>query len=170
MKGMHGSINQRLKGRRWRGISLVEVVTTIAVIGILAAVAIPSFSGVVSPSKVALARNAVETLNSAVHRFNQTNYELLFTGVSASGQDEMLILRTMQYRNPDNPAPGSPYVRCDYNPSLSSSSSDYRAMWMGNLYKLLEPGQPGTGLKIIFDGSDLGVPFVFPPGFTMAGK
>lgn len=170
MKGMHGSTSHRLRHSLSRGVSLAEVITSIAVIGILAAVAIPTFSGVMSPSKVALARNTVETLNSAVHRFNQTNYELLFTAVSVSGQDEMLILRTMQYRNPDNPAPGSPYMRNDYNPTISSSTSDYRAMWMGNLYKLLEPGQTGTGLKVAFDGSDLGVPFVFPPGFTMAGK
>lgn len=170
MKGTHGSRLWSPRRRGAAGISLAEVLTVIAVIGILAAVAIPSISGVFSPSKTAIARNLVETLNGAVHRFNQTNYELLFTGVSVSGQDEMLILRTMQYRNPANPAPGSPYMRNDWNPAISSSSADYRIMWMGNLYRLLEPGQSGTGLKVNFDGSDLGVPFVFPPGFTMAGK
>ncbi len=170
MKASHSKPVPVRKRRSTCGISLVEVITVIGVLGILAAVAIPSVSGVMSPSKVALARNTVETLNGGVHRFNQTNYELLFTGVSASAQDEVLILRTMQYRNPSNPAPGAPYVRNDYNPTTSSSTSDYRAVWMGNLYKLLEPGQSGTGLKIVFDGSDLGVPFVFPPGFTMAGK
>lgn len=159
------------KARRWTvGVSLVEMVVVIAVVGILAAVAIPSISGTLGPSKKAIASNLTETLNGAVHRFNQTNYELLFTGVSASAQDEMLILRTMQYRDPVDPKPGSPYMRNDWNPATSSSTADYRIIWTGVLYKLLEPGVSGTGLKVNFDASDLGVPFVFPPGFTMAGK
>jgi prepilin-type N-terminal cleavage/methylation domain-containing protein len=153
-----------------RGFTLAEMLTVVAILGVMAAVAIPKFGAVLGPSKETVARNLLETLNSAVHRFNQTNYELLFTGISVSGQDEMLILRTMQYRNPDNPAPGSPYMRVDWNPQSSSSTADYRLMWMGNLYKLLLPGESGTGLKVDFDGGDLGVPFVFPPGFTMAGK
>lgn len=153
-----------------RGFTLTEMLVVVAILGIMAAVAIPKMSGLLGPSKESIARNLVETLNGAVHRFNQTNYELLFTGVSVSGQDEMLILRTMQYRNPTNPAPGSPYMRHDWNPAISSSTGDYRVMWMGNLYKLLPPGTTGTGLKVNFEGTDLGTPFQFPPNFTMAGK
>lgn len=149
---------------------MAEVLTVIAILGVLAAVAIPGYTGSLGPSKTAIARNLTETLNNAVHRFNQTNYELLFTGVAVSGQDEMLILRTMQYRNPDNPAPGSPYMRVDWNPAVSSSTADHRIMWTGTVYRLLEPGQSGTGLKVNFEGADMGTPFVFPPGFTMAGK
>lgn len=170
MKGMQGSTWKGFRGRSTWGFSLTEVLTVIGVIGVLTAVAIPSMTGVFGPSKTAIARNLLETLNGAVHRFNQTNYELLYTGISVSGNDEILILRTMQYRNPNNPAIGSPYMRNDWNPAISSSTEDHRLMWMGNLYKLLEPGQSGTGLKVNFDASDLGVPFVFPPGFTMAGK
>lgn len=153
-----------------RGFSLAEVITVIAVLGVLAAIAIPSIKGSFGASKEAIAKNLVETMNQAVHRFNQTNYELLFTGVAPSGQDEMLILRTMQYRDPARPKPGSPYMRVDWNPDVSNSSEDYRIMWSGALYTLLLPGQAGTGIKVKFDGSDLGRGFVFPPGFTMAGK
>jgi prepilin-type N-terminal cleavage/methylation domain-containing protein len=153
-----------------RGFSLSEVLVTVAVIGVLAGVAIPIYSNLLSPSKEVVARNLLEVLNTGVHRFNQSNYELLFTGVAPSGQDEMLILRTMQYREPANPKVGSPYVRNDWNPLISNSADDYRIMWMGNLFKLLVPGQAGTGMKVDFDGKDLGVPFVFPEGFNMAGK
>jgi type II secretory pathway pseudopilin PulG len=149
---------------------LTELLVTIAVIGVLAAVAIPSTINIYAPSKEAIARNLLESLNGAIHRFNQTNYELLYTAVSASGQDEIHVLRTMQYRDPNNPKPGSPYMRVDWNPVTSSSTADYRIMWMGNVYKLLSPGQQGTGIKVNFDGADLGVPYVFPAGFTMAGK
>ena len=50
----------------------------IAILAVMAAVAIPKFGSVLGPSKETVARNLAETLNGAVHRFNQTNYELLF--------------------------------------------------------------------------------------------
>lgn len=167
---MMGSWTQPAPGRSAAGISLTEILVVIAIIGVLAMVAIPYFSDLTRSSQTTVARNALETLNTAVHKFNMTNYELLFTGVAPSGQDEMLILRTMQYRDPANPKPGAPYVRNDWNPAISSNQTDFRLMWTGTLYKLLPPGTSGTGLKVVFDGSDLGTPFEFPPNFTMAGK
>ncbi|WP_009958377.1 prepilin-type N-terminal cleavage/methylation domain-containing protein [Verrucomicrobium spinosum] len=167
MKGTHAMTGSH---RKPAGISIVEIIVVIAVISVIAAIAIPRFSDMTTSAHAAVAKNALETLNTAVHRFNMSNYELLFTGVAPSGQDEMLILRTMQYRDPENPKPGSPYMRNDWNPGISSSMDDYRLMWTGTLYKLLPPGASGTGLKVAFDGSDLGTPFSFPPNFTMAGK
>jgi type II secretory pathway pseudopilin PulG len=146
------------------------VIVVIAVIGIGVMIAIPMYSNSMGGSREAIARNTLETLNTAVHKFNMSNYELLFTGVAPSGQDEMLILRTMQYRDPVRPKPGAPYMRNDWNPDISTSSDDYRLMWSGTIYKLLKPGEPGAGLKVVFDASDLGTPFEFPPNFTMAGK
>lgn len=167
MKGMRTSARD---DRGSAGVSIIELIVVIAVIAVIAAVAIPRFSDMTESSRAAIAKNALETLNTAVHRFNMSNYELLFTGVAPSGQDEMLILRTMQYRHPDNPKPGSPYMRNDWNPEISSSAEDYRLMWTGTIYKMISPGEAGTGLKVSFDGSDLGTAFVFPPNFTMAGK
>lgn len=152
------------------GLSMAETLTVIAIIGVLAAIMIPNVSGILRPSKTTVASNLVETLNQAVHRFNQTNYELRVAAASGSGDDEMLALRTLQYRNPFNPKPGSPYMRHDWNPVTSSSTSDYRVAWSGTLYKLLAPGQSGTGLKVDFEGGDLGEPYVFPSGYSMAGQ
>jgi prepilin-type N-terminal cleavage/methylation domain-containing protein len=169
MKGLHD--RGLLRGVRLspRGVSLVEMLVVIGVIGVLAAVAIPKFVDLMGPSKVTVARNLLETLNGAIHRFNQSNYELLYAA-NASGSDEILVLRTMQYRDSNNPAVGSPYMRTDWSPVTSGSASDYRIMWMGNLFKLLQPGQSGTGIKVDFEGGDLGKPVAFPPGFVMAGR
>ena len=156
--------------RTRRGVSMAEILTAIAIMGVIAAVVIPSITGTLSASKQTIARNLVETMNQAVHRFNQTNYELLYTGLAPSAQDEMLVLRTLQFRDPDRPKTGAPYMRTDWNPDGSASSSDYRIMWSGVMYTLLEPGQPGAGIRVNFDGTDITTPFIFPPGFTMAGK
>jgi prepilin-type N-terminal cleavage/methylation domain-containing protein len=169
MKGLHDKWFDHRHRPSQRGVSLVELVLVIGLIGVLAAIAIPQFTDLLGPSKVTIARNLQETLNGAVHRFNQANYELT-TSVVGSGEDEIAVLRTLQYRHPARPKPGSPYMRTDWSPTTSSASADYRIIWMGNLYKLLEPGQSGTGIKVSFDGGDLGKPVVFPPGFTMAGQ
>lgn len=158
------------KNRSRIGLSMAEVLTVIAILGILASIAIPIIHGTFSGSQAAIARNLVETMNQAVHKFNQTNYELLSSGVAQSGLDEMLILRTMQFRDPNRPKMGAPYMRPDWNPDVSSNINDYRVMWAGSLFQLLPPGTPGAGIKVKFDASDLTTPFIFPPGFTMAGK
>lgn len=153
-----------------RGFTFTEIVTVLSIIAILAAIAIPIYGNCLEKTRAAIARNLVETVNSGIHRFNEVNYELLFTAVDASAQDEMVILRTLQYRNPNNPALGAPYVRNNWNPVTSTSTNDYRLVWTGSLYKLVSPGQAGNGLKVNFDGSDLGLPYNFPPSFSMAGK
>jgi hypothetical protein len=136
----------------------------------LAGAAITAMPRILGSSKTVVARNLVETLNTSVHRFNQTNYELVVAVAGTSGDDELLVLRTLQYRDSGNPAMGSPYMRTDWNPVVSSSTLDYRIVWAGSLYRLVEPGAAGTGLKVNFEGTDLGTPYVFPTGFTMAGK
>jgi hypothetical protein len=61
-------------------------------------------------------------------------------------------------------------MRTDWNPTTSNSNADYRAEWTGSTWRLLEPGTGGAGLKIVFDGSDLGTPYVHASGFTPAGS
>lgn len=155
--------------RRKAGFTLSEVIVVIAVIGVLAAIAIPQVGGVLGSSKGAIAENLLETLNGAVHRFNQTNYELVVSA-KAAGDEEMLILRSLQYRDPANPKPGSPYMRSDWNPVVSKNKADYRLMWTGTTFKLVAPGKSGTGLKVDLDGADIGAPYDFPVGYTTVGQ
>lgn len=156
--------------RRPHGLSLPEVIVVLAILATLLALAIPQFKGMFGASQDVLARNFIETLNSAVHRYGQGNGELIFTSMAASGTDEMQMLRALQWRHPENPKPGSPYMRPDWNPDTTSDTAYYRIQWNGSLFALLPPGSPGLGIKLMFDGSDITTPFVFPPGYNPGGK
>ncbi len=156
-----------------KGFSLAEAITTIAIIGILAAIAIPTIGKVTEGSRRGVARNIVETLNKATKEFGHSQYDLRVTPNPATGADDMLILRTLQWRDP-NPSgelnfPG-PFMRTDWNPIASSSSQDYRVEWTGSSWQLLEPGTAGSGLKIDFEGTDLGTPYVHAGDFKPIGS
>lgn len=155
------------------GFSLVELVITIAVIGILSAIAIPSIGNVVEGSRRGVAENVVQTLNKATREFSHSQYDLRTTPVATSGGDEMLILRTLQWRDSDLSGelnPKGPFMRNDWNPTTSSSADHYRAEWTGSSWRLLEPDTAGSGLRIIFDGSDLGTPYVHAADFAPIGS
>lgn len=156
-----------------RAFSMVEIITTIAVIGILAAIAIPSIGTVTEGSRRGVATNVVETLNKATKEFGHSQYDLRVTPNAATGGDELLILRTLQWRDP-NPSgelnvPG-PFMRTDWNPTPSTSDKDYRAEWTGSSWRLIQPGAAGAGLKIVFDGSDLGTSYVHAVDFQPIGS
>lgn len=161
--------------RPWRqlpGFSLAEMIITVAILGVLAGVVIISLSGAFEASRDTMARERVEMLNIGLNKFAATNYNLTFTPQQGSAMDEMFVLRSLQYRNPDaaHARTGSPYVTPRYNPMPSSSITDHRLRWTGRLFELLLPGATGTGIKIEFDGSDMSEPYEFPPNFQMAGR
>jgi len=123
-------------------------------------------------SKDALASSRQEMLNQGLHRFAQQNYELLFDAMDGTISDEMVVLRTLQYRDPNinRAQPGSPYMDPRYNPVSSSDSTEHRLRWTGKLFELLKPGQNGTGILMDFEGRDFTTAFEFPPNFQMAGR
>jgi prepilin-type N-terminal cleavage/methylation domain-containing protein len=170
MKPVAGIAGARLPVPRAHGFSLVEILVVVGILGVLTSIAVVAIPGVLNSSKSSVAQNTLETLNSGLHRFNQTSYELLVPAVPGAGTDELLVLRSLQYRDPLNPIVGTPFVRNDWNPAVSGSTQDYRIEWAGNIFRLLSPGTAGTGLKVNFDGADLGKPYAFPAGYTTAGR
>lgn len=157
----------RMNGRP-HGFSLVEVLVAIAVVGILAAVALPSIGRVGPSSKATVARELVETLNTAVIKYSQLNGAAIrrVSANNASGAEELAIVRALQWDSSTDPDPGAPYLRVHYNPVASTSSSDYRAVWNGVFFELKSPGEAGGGLLVDFDGSDLGTVATFPQGYV----
>lgn len=158
-----------------RAMSLVEMIIVIAVIGILSAIAVPNIGNIVKGSKSGVAENVVQTLNKATREFGHSQWDLRTNPIATSGGDELLLLRTLQWRESDASAggelnPKGPFMRPDWNPAMSDSAEDYRAEWTGSAWKLVEPGTDGAGLKIVFDGSDLGTPYVHADDFAPAGS
>jgi prepilin-type N-terminal cleavage/methylation domain-containing protein len=158
--------------RRRGGFSMTEMVTVIAIISILAGIAVVAMSGSFFASKETLALHRLEVLNRALYLFAQQNHDLVFTARPETAADELYVLRTVQYRDPnENKAKlGAPYVTPVYNPVASGDESEFRLRWTGKLYELLRPGQPGLGLKMDFEGKDMTTAFQFPPNFQMAGR
>lgn len=161
-----------LPAGRERGFSMSEMVVVICILSVLSGIAVQTFGQFLGGSQDALAISRQETLNQALSRFAQQNYELLFDVARDSVADELVVLRTLQYRDPNinRAQPGSPYVDPRYNPVASSDASVHRLRWSGKLFELLKPGQSGTGIKINFEGTDFTTAFAFPPNFQMAGR
>lgn len=148
------------------------MIITISVLGILTGVVIVMMQGSFGASQETLARSRVEMLNSALHTWSTANREMSFIRRDESTADELIVLRDLQYRNPDEDkaAIGSPYVPPEYNPQGSSALAEYRIRWNGRSYELLLPGQPGSGFLMVFDGSDFTKPFQFPPNYQSSGR
>ncbi len=163
-------VSPKLRGRR--GFSMSELVVTISIMGVLAGITVGSFNQFLDGAKDAVAAERQEMLNQALHRFAQQNYEMIFNAMDSGTADEMVILRTLQYRDPDIDRAnlGSPYVDARYNPVSSSSTYKHRLRWTGKRFELLKPGRSGTGLLMNFEGTDFTTAFVFPPNFQMAGR
>ncbi len=153
------------------GYSLTEMVWVIALMGVLCSIAITQVGGTMGVSKDAVAREKLEMLNRGVHAFAQCAGYQITRPTLSGGADEILVLHDLQTRLTTNPTPGSPFVQPTYRPVTSSDTSEYRIVWTTNfIYKLLSPGQSGTGILVPFDGSDIGDPWVAPPGYNPGGR
>lgn len=150
------------------GFSMTELVTVIATIGILASIIVVSFPDVNTKGKTVLAQQRLEMLNNALSSSNLSGRRIDAPANLSTATDEQLIVMTLQMR--DESLVGSPFVIPNYRPAASSDAKDYRLRYNGIRFELLLPGQTGTGLKVAFDGSDLGPARVFPPNFRPYGS
>ena len=158
-------------GQHRKGFSLPEILTVMAIIGILSALAIPAYNGITTGAQNVEAGDFAESLNRSVLRFNQANWDLPVAASHAATTDEFLVLRSLQYKWPASSLkPGSPYFSPKYNPVASSDSTKHRIRWTGRTFELLKPGTTGTGLLKTFTGTDQGgADYVFPGGYKPAG-
>ena len=150
-----------------QAFTLIEMLVTIAIVGILSAVAIINLSPIDGKARAGVSQNLVETLNDGVKRFGHANYSIPRAADSGT-DDEIEVLRTLQWRDVDSP--GSPYARPDWQPGVSADDSDYRIQWNGRTFQLLRPGTAGAGLQVVFDSSDVGTPYDFPSGYKPLGQ
>lgn len=160
------------RGGREAGFSMSELVMVISILFVLASIVVNAMSQYLEGGKIALAAERQEMLNRAVYTFAQQNYQIVFSPMGESSGDELAILRTLQYRDPNSYRAkiGSPYIDPRYNPATSSNTTDYRLQWTGKVFNVLAPGDSGSGLLMNFDGTDFTTPFAFPPDFQMAGN
>lgn len=126
------------------GFSLPELLIVIAVIGILAAICIESYSNISSTARASVAADTSSLLNHAVLHYNQANAEILDSATSGTA-DELAVLQKLQTR--DSAIPGSPYIPSNFSSATSSSSVDYRLQWNGHAFQMLAPGTSGAGIK-----------------------
>lgn len=154
------------------GFSLSELVVVISIMSVLAGVVIVRMNGAFSAGQETLALERVEMLNQGLHRWSAANNEMSFLRRDDSTADELKVLRDLQYRNPNEALAvvGAPFVPPQYNPESSSSAQDFRIRWNGRGYELLRPGEEGSGLLMVFDGSDYTEPFQFPENYQSSGR
>ena len=154
--------------RRRAGFSMTELVTVIAIIGIMATIVVVSFSNVDVNGRDVLAQQRLELLNGALSTMNICGRSINAAANLGSAGDEQLIVMTLQLR--DENLVGSPFLIPNYRPQTSSDVADHRLRYNGVRFELISPGQAGVGLKVAFDGSDIGPARVFPPNFQPYGS
>jgi prepilin-type N-terminal cleavage/methylation domain-containing protein len=132
------------------GFTLPELLTTIAILGILSGISIASYTGLQTSAREGVARDTVAILNRALLHFNQTNWDIVLNAVPNSTADELEVLRTLQWRDPvsNKATPGSPYIPGGFPDITSNSNEDFRIQWNGHVFELLGPGTAGSGLKV----------------------
>lgn len=155
--------------QRTRGVSMLEMLIVVSIVGILGYLAAGHYGAVVVKSRETVARNLLDLLNNGVSLYLQAEGDALrrVTPDNAASQDEVDVLRALQWVDPVQPTPGSPYVTQQYNPGVSASLEDYRLVWNGAFFELRIPGQDGAGLAVAFDGADAGRTVIFPDGYVL---
>lgn len=124
---------------------MVELLVTIAVIGVLAAIAFPQLGGVVPAAKSGVSADAAGLLNRAVLHYGQI-VEAVPVAASSGTSDEVAVLNLLKTRDPF--VPGSPLVPTEFTAGVSSATDVVRLQWTGKFYKTLPIGVAGAGIVV----------------------
>ena len=152
-----------------RGFSLVEIIVTVAILAVITSVAIKYFGGTLGASRSVVAEDVMTAINNGLKKHSQVNYAFNLPANDESGDDEIAIVRSLQWRDPYNLVPGAPFIPGNWNPVESSNIEAYRLRWNGELFHVLEPGTAGSGIKVEFDASDYSLNYTFPDDFVPVG-
>ena len=125
-----------------RAFSLTELVVVIAVLGILAAIAVPVISGLIPTQKAEVAQRNLNVLNGAVNLHAQSI--AIITNTDASQ-----VMARLQTRNPM--VPGTPFFSPTARVVITSDTASYRAVWDSStrLFRFAAPGQSGSGIDLM---------------------
>lgn len=146
---------------------------TVAVIGILAAIAVPMISGLVPSANDQTARRNLNLLNGAVVAFNQSNHELVLTA-AGDASDELAVIRSLQYTPPPGAegltsSPGAPYFNPMARVETSSSEETFRAAWNGRMFEMKSAGATGTGVDLMLLSDLASSPPTYSAGYKTVG-
>ena len=155
--------------RRNCGFSLVEMIVTVAVLAVITSIAISYFGGTLDASRSVVAEDVATALNNGLKKHSQVNYEFNLPADNSATDDEIAIVRSLQWRDPSNLIPGAPFVPQNWHPVGNSDVSEYRLRWNGKVFNVLEPGASGSGIKVQFDASDYSLNYTFPDDFVPVG-
>lgn len=133
---------------RWKAVSLPELLVVVAVIGILAAIAVPNILGLRQAASQEFSADAVSMVNRAVMHYEQAN-RTLDVEATAGAADEMAVLAALMTVDLD--VPGSPFLEPTFPMEADSSSETHRMVWNGSRFELLLPGRAGTGILLASD-------------------
>ena len=129
------------------GFSLVEVLVTIGVIGILAAVSISTISRTDSTARAEVANSIVTSINRAISGYRQCGSEITTSANADASADEASVMALLTVY--DSGVVGTPFLKGEYWPSVgTTATTTYRARWNGRFFEVVPAGTAGTGLKI----------------------
>jgi len=132
---------------RSRAFSFTEVLVTIAIIGIMTAIAIPSITRTDQAAKAEVANQIVTSINRAISAYRQCASEITLNANSDTGEDEASIMALLTVA--DSGVVGSPFLHGPKWPHAESADdATYRVRWNGRFFEVLPPGTAGTGLKV----------------------
>ena len=132
------------------GMSLIEALVTITIVGVLSAIAIPIYGGVREKAVGQVGVENLDWLNQAVMHHNNLVGIVSDSAVADSASDEQGVVDLLtEVRPPDPLVPGGyPFLRPTPTLLESDNESVPRYSWDGSYFVMIPAGEEGTGVVI----------------------